>query len=232
MKTILQISSSLFLAGLVLVGCTDSPESDEAVILDAKDAATASGDTWNVNADQSKLEWVATKVSGYHVGSVPVKSGQLVVNSGQLVGGNFVIDMKNIAVTGPEGSDPASNKKLLGHLQSPDFFEVETHPEAKFEVTGVEAFSGTVSDTTDPRQEEINEFKVANPTHTISGNLTIKGVSKNIQFPAKVTVTETTADAVAKFNIDRQQWNIAYPGKPDDLIRDQIHMGINIKASK
>lgn len=232
MKTILQISSSLLFASLVLVGCTDAPESDEAVTGDAKDAANASGETWNVNPGQSKLEWVATKVSGYHVGSVPVKSGQLVVNSGELVGGNFVIDMKNIAVTGPEGSDTASNNKLLGHLQSPDFFEVNTHPEAKFEVTGVKAFSGTVSDTTDPRQEEISEYKVANPTHTISGNLTIKGVTKNIEFPAKVTITESAVDAIAKFNIDRQQWNITYPGKPDDLIRDQIHMGINIKASK
>jgi polyisoprenoid-binding protein YceI len=96
----------------------------------------------------------------------------------------------------------------------------------------VQPFSGTVQDSADARQEDISEYRVANPTHTISGNLTIKGTTKNVQFPARVTVSGNQLDALAKFNIDRREWNITYPGQPDDLIRDEIHIGIAIKASK
>ena len=66
----------------------------------------------------------------------------------------------------------------------------------------------------------------------MSGNLTLKGVTKNIEFPARITVSGNIAEAIAKFNIDRKEWGIVYPGQPDDLIRDQIHLGISIKASK
>jgi len=154
------------------------------------------------------------------------------VNNGALTAGRFTMDMANMVVTGPKGSDATGNTKLLGHLKSGDFFDVTAHPEATFELTGVQPFSGTVQDSVDARQEDISEYRVANPTHTISGNLTIKGTTKNVQFPARVTVSGNQLDALAKFNIDRREWNITYPGQPDDLIRDEIHIGIAIKASK
>lgn len=154
------------------------------------------------------------------------------VKDGNLTGGNFVMDMSALAVTGPKGSNAEANGKLQGHLRSGDFFDVATHPEATFVITGVKPFSGTVKDTADPRQEEISKYKVSNPTHTVSGNLTIKGVTKSIEFPARITMSGSTAEAIAKFNIDRSQWNITYPGKPDDLIRNDVHLGIALKAGQ
>jgi len=213
--------------------CTNAPESDEAKTSEAKtESDSATGEALKVDTTASKVEWVATKVSGYHTGTVHVKNGELQVKDGNITGGSFTLDMTSIAVTGPKGSDPAGNAKLLGHLKSPDFFEVDKNPDATFVITGVQPFTGAVQDTADPRQEEINEYKVPNPTHTVSGNLTIKGVAKNIEFPARITVTGNSADAIAKFNIDRTQWNIVYPGKPDDLIRNDIHLGIALKATK
>ena len=221
-----------FSALLALGACTNAPESDQAKTSDAQTAATATGENWVVDTSQSRLEWIGTKVTGYHSGSVPVKSGTLTSNNNNLAAGRFTLDMSRMAVTGPKEADAASNQKLLGHLQSPDFFDVANHPEAAFEITGVQPFTGTVQDTTDPRQEAISAYKVANPTHTISGNLTIKGVTKNIEFPARVSISGNQLEALAKFNIDRRQWNITYPGKPDDLIRNDIHMGIAIRATK
>ena len=93
-------------------------------------------------------------------------------------------------------------------------------------------FSGTLQDSTDARKASISEYKVTDPTHTISGNLTIKGITKNVTFPAKVSVTNNSVDALAKFNVDRTQWNVVYPGKTDDLIRNDIHFGIKVKATK
>lgn len=217
-----------------LFACTNAPDSDEATTTDAKDVnENKSGQKWDVNVSDSKIEWIGTKVSGYHTGIVPIKSGEIQVNNGEVTGGKFVMDIANMTVLGPKGSDTAKNNKLLGHLKSADFFDVAKHPEGTFELTGVKPYSGeAIKDTTDPRQDEINEYKVTNPTHTVSGNLTLKGVTKNIEFPARITVSGNVADAIAKFNIDRKEWGIVYPGQPDDLIRDQIHLGISIKASK
>ena len=232
MKKLNYLSLSVILI-LFFGACTDAPESDEAKTSEAKAVSdSATGETLLVDTTTSKLEWVATKVSGYHTGTVHIKNGDLQVKDGSVTGGNFTLDMTSIVVSGPKGSDAKSNAKLLGDLKSPNFFEVDKNPEATFVITSVQPFTGAVSDTADPRQEEINEYKVSNPTHTVSGNLTIKGVAKNIAFPARITLTGNSADAVAKFNIDRTQWNIIYPGKPDDLIRNDIHLGIALKASK
>ncbi|MEI6945780.1 YceI family protein [Paraflavisolibacter sp. H34] len=218
---------------LLLAACTNAPESDKAATSDAKEVTAHSADeSWQVNTRESKVEWIGTKVTGYHTGEVPVKSGEIFVKDGAVTGGKFVMDLANLTVSGPKDVSPSSNAKLLGHLKSADFFEVEKHPEATFELTGLKPFEGAVQDTADPRQETIGKYKVEHPTHTVSGNLTIKNITKNIEFPARITVSGNTAEAIAKFNIDRQQWNITYPGKPDDLIRKDIHLGIAIRAVK
>ena len=223
------------LAGLfVFMSCTSAPESDEAKTSEAKKVNDdKSGETWKLNVSESKIEWVATKVTGYHVGNVPLKSGDINVKNGEVTGGKFILDLANMRVEGPKGSDTAMNKKLLGHLKSADFFDVEKNPEGIFELTDIKPYTGNaIKDTVDPRQEEINKYKVTDPTHLVSGNLTLKGVTKNIEFPARITVSGNTAEAIAKFNIDRKEWGLVYPGKPDDLIRDAIHLGISIKAAK
>ncbi len=216
----------------VLFACKNAPDAVKAEATEAKDAATTSGESFKVDPSASKLEWIGTKVSGYHTGTIGVKSGELNVKDGALTSGDFVIDFTSLKVLGPAGSDTVSNRKLEGHLKSPDFFDVSGFPEGKFVITGIKPFSGTVKDSADPRQESMNRYKLANPTHTISGNLTIKGVTKNIEFPASITVTPASVEAIAKFNIDRTEWNITYPGKPDDLIRNEIHLGVDVKAAK
>jgi YceI-like domain len=222
------------LSGAVILfsACNNAPDSDKAVTSEAKEVVAASGTGLKLDTALSKIKWVATKVSAYHTCTINRKSGELKATDSTLTGGNFVLDMNSILVSGPAGSDPAMNAKLNGHLKSGDFFDVEKNPEATFVITEVKPFTGAVKDTTDPRQESISEYKVPNPTHTVSGNLTIKGTTKNISFPARITVAASSVDAIAKFNIDRTQWNIVYPGKPDDLIRNDIHLGIALKASK
>jgi len=223
------------IAGLfVFMSCTSAPDSDEAKTTEAKKVTDdQSGETWKMNVSDSKIEWVGTKVSGYHTGTVPLKSGDINVKNGEVTGGKFIMDLANMQVEGPKGSDTSSNKKLLGHLKSADFFDVEKNPEGIFELTDVKPYAGSaIKDTLDPRQEEINKYKVTDPTHLVSGNLTLKGVTKNIEFPARITVSGNAAEAIAKFNINRKDWGIVYAGKPDDLIRDAIHLGISIKAAK
>ena len=220
------------LAGLF--SCTNAPDSDEAKTTGAKAVnESKTGEKWNLNVSDSKIEWIGTKVSGYHTGVVPLKNGEIYVNNGEVTGGKFVMDLANLVVSGPKSVSDANSKKLQGHLRSSDFFDVEKHPEGTFELTSAKPYKGdAIKDTNDVRQDEISEYKVTGPTHLVSGNLTLKGITKNIEFPARITISGNTAEAIAKFNINRKEWGIVYPGQPDDLIRDAIHLGISIKATK
>lgn len=231
---ILHLTLSAFMVGaLFLTACKNTPESDKAVTTEAQEVTTAeAGNVYKVDPNGSAVEWIGSKVTAIHSGTLAIKDGTVIVTEGSLTGGKFTLDMKSIAVTGPQGSDAGMNDKLRGHLLSPDFFDATSYPESIFEITKVAPFSGTVSDPEDPRQADLNKYRVADPSHTISGNLTLKNITKNIEFPAKITVTESGVEAIAKFNIDRSQWNVTYPGKPDDLIRNEIHLGIALKATE
>jgi polyisoprenoid-binding protein YceI len=224
-----KMKSTLFTllgAGLLFVSaCKDAPKGDVAETGDAQTVTLTEGSaSVDVNTAASSLEWIGTKMSTYHPGTVAIKSGNLMVKDGQLTGGKFVIDMPTLKTLMGNEADA----KLTGHLQSPDFFDVAKYPEASLEITSVKAFDGAA--TTGGDQAEINEYSVADPNVTISANLTIKGITKGITFPAKVTVNPTDASAVAKFNINRKDWGIVYPGMPDDLIQDLIWFGVSIKA--
>ena len=225
----------LFIVPLITLtySCSNAPDSDKAKTTEAQEViVNTDGDRFTIDPQTSKMEWIGTKVSGHHSGPIMIKSGELLVSNGNISGGNFILDMTSISTMGPEGSDADGNAKLTGHLKSGDFFDVEKYPEANFTITEVKPFTGTVNDSEDARQADIKEYKVTNPTHMVSGNLTIKDVSKNIEFPAKIIISDNAVEATTKFNIDRSKWNIVYPGKPDDLIRNDIHLGIALKATK
>jgi len=228
----------LFLAvfiSFLAASCTQAPESDTATTSDAKEVSenSATGEAYIVDVPSTTLKWIGTKITAHHVGVFPVTDGKVYVNGNHITGGEINISTKDLKVTGPEGSDSKTNLKLQGHLTAADFFETEKFPTARFSITEVKPFSGTAnSETNDDRQAEITEYKVLNPTHTISGNLIIRDVTKHIEFPAFITFSDNSVEAKAKFNINRKDWNITYPGMPNDLIRDEVHIGFALKALK
>ena len=167
----------------------------------------------------SSLKWTGKKLTGEHFGTVKIAQGNLIVEEGQLTGGSFTMDMKSIVVE--DLTDPSYNKDLTDHLNSADFFDTANHPEAKFEITGVESLA-----TAD----------AAGNTHTISGNLTIKGITNGIKFPATVVLSEGKANAKASFAIDRTLWDIKFksgkffPELGDKAISDEIGFQLELQA--
>ena len=79
---------------------------------------------WKLDTAASKIEWVGTKVTGYHTGTVNLKSGEMTVTNGQVTAGKFTMNMTTIKAIGPEKVPPDASAKLTGHLQSPDFFKI------------------------------------------------------------------------------------------------------------
>jgi polyisoprenoid-binding protein YceI len=226
LKLIHSLSASTFVLTLLAAGCAQAPDSDKATVGDAQEVAiSASTSTAIVDTENSKVEWVGTKVTGRHNGVLHLTNGSLDMKDGSLVGGNFTLDMTSLTTSDKMGAENG----LTDHLKSADFFDVANHPTAEFVITGVKALESVTPDT--EQVPEIDQYRVSNPTHEISGNLTIKGVTKNITFPAAVQISGLGTKATAKFNINRNDWGISYPGKPDDLIRETVHIGIALKAS-
>ncbi|MEO1054664.1 MAG: YceI family protein [Bacteroidota bacterium] len=218
--------------GLMLTSCAKSPESDTAKVEDAKEVQeVATATSFDISKDLSEVTWIGTKPTGQHNGTFGITEGSISVEGGNIVGGKFVINLQEIAVIDLQ-EDSVSEGKLVGHLQSPDFFDVANHPSAMFEITSVSAYEAAGETS-----EEESEHKISDPTHTIEGNLTLRGNTLSISFPAKVDMADGSVKAEAKFNIDRTKWGVSYneesgfEGKAKDgLIYNTVNVGFNITA--
>lgn len=227
----------LFLSmGAFTFACTQSPKSDEAQVGEAQEVADAgeNASTYSVDKAQSTVTWVGTKPTGRHDGRFPIEEGSLQVENNKVVGGSITFDLNKLDVTDAEISDEDKGK-LIGHLHSNDFFDVENHPEAEFVISSVEP----IAEGAAINEEADSEFKLANPTHTVTGNLTLRGTTKSISFPAIINVTDNGVSAQAKFNIDRTNWGVSYGDESavtdkarDKFIHNKVNLGFDIKAVK
>jgi polyisoprenoid-binding protein YceI len=221
-----RIGLSIAACALLFTSCQDAPEADKAEATEAKqvEQAAAAGATYTVDPAQSTVEWVGTKPVGRHHGTFTIKQGSLTVANNNIAGGRFVVDINSIK---PDDQDAEGNKKLQGHLLSGDFFEAQKYPEGVFEITSVTPIGDQVKGDGDRVME--------NATHTVTGNLTLKDVTKSITFPAVVSLTDNQLNADASFNIDRTQWNMVYGNDKslgDKFIRPEVNMKIHLIATK
>ncbi len=166
----------------------------------------------NVDLTTSVMTWKGTKPTGSHDGTVAFKSGGMVVEDNVLKSGEFVIDMNTIKNLDMEGSDGAG--KIEKHLKAPDFFDVALYPTSKFVITSVLEVEGNM---------------------TVTGNLTIKDVTKSITIPASVsTLDGVTTFKSELFNIDRADFNVKYGSKrwieglKDKFIDDLVEMSFTV----
>lgn len=212
------------LIGIILSAC-GGPEGEKAETSDAKDVKSVEGKKINfvINSTTSIVEWKGTKPTGEHVGTVNISKGKILVQDGNIVAGKFAMDMASIINT--DIADAELNEKLIDHLKSPDFFNSEEFPQATFEITDLKQYDGEALENG------------SRPTHSITGNLTIKGISKSITFPAMVKMSDTQISATTpEFLIDRTEWDIKYKSTKffDDLkdkfISDEIGLKLSIQS--
>lgn len=200
---------------LLMTACNDAPKADKVEASAAQEVANATGATYKANPTASTVEWVGTKPTGQHHGTIMIKNGEIAVKDNQITGGKFILDLTTIK---PDDQDEEGNEKLRKHLSSEDFFDVAQHPEASFELSAINVGIDTAN----------KDIVLKDATHTITGNLTLKGIAKSISFPAKVAIAEKQVTADANFNIDRTQWGMNY--KSDKSLGDKIiHPMVNLK---
>lgn len=186
-------------------------EAEEAV--EVEDVAESTASEYVVNAAESTVAWEGSKITGdNHTGNIGISMGTMSVEDAAIVAGNFVLDMSSISVS-DEGMDDETKGKLVGHLSSPDFFSVEENKTASFEIASGSADS-------------------------LTGNLTIKGITKAITIPYTLSAQGDAATVTSSFSIDRTQWDVKYgsgsifDGLGDKAINDAIEFDITLKATK
>lgn len=223
---------ALLFAG-TLVACNSGAPEATVEAGEAEEVATPAETettvTYNVNTEGDELMWEGYKtfnVGDAHNGTLQVSEGNFVFEGENLVGGEFTIDMKTINSLDLAES-PEYKAKLEGHLMSPDFFAVDSFPTATFVITGAEAVSA--DDTT-------------GATHNISGNLTLRGITKNITIPAMVEVSDAGLNfSTPEFVIDRSQWDVKFRSTSfaefadlakDKVIDNNMKLKVSLSATK
>jgi len=169
-------------------------------------------DSYGLDSGESRLGWSASKVVAKpHTGEVKISDGTFVWSEDGFESAEFVIDMTTI-------SDDDGSEKLVGHLSSEDFFNVEKFPTATLVITDVK------------NGEKTN-------MHMVTADLTILDVTEEVEFPATVTVADGTVTALAEFDIDRTLWGITYSSGSvvkdlgDKAIEDEISFSISVSFS-
>ncbi|SEL07955.1 Polyisoprenoid-binding protein YceI [Chitinophaga rupis] len=213
----------LLIIGCLIMACQQAPKADKATISDARSVQEGEGVAYQLNTSESYVQWIGTKPTGQHTGLFKIKSGTLNVKDSAITGGKFVIDVTSLEDVDLK-ADTSMKNKLERELKGAMFFDVAQFPEAEFAITGVKPF---VSDG--------NEVLLKDATHTIQGNLTIKQISKNISFPAKIVLQKNEVTATANFNLDRTLWGMTYRADKsvqDKLINSLVNIQFSIKAER
>lgn len=171
-----------------------------SVLSFSKPNKAVDADVYSINVQRSKIDFVAAKKSDYHTGFIPIKSGNVTIENGKLVGGSFILDMSRTQVT-----DGAT--QLNQHLLAPDFFDVAKFPEASFKINKVSYID----------KSDCN----------IEGTLSFKGLSVSINLKATIQSAEGKDGffAHAYYSLDRTLLGINYgAGHIDNRVQLAIYL--------
>jgi polyisoprenoid-binding protein YceI len=198
-----------FVTPLLLLACSN-PAADKprAVTSEAAPAAStsAAGQRYVITPDNSKIEFVGSKVTGSHNGGIEKFEGT-VDYAGQP-------EKSRVRITLYLDSITTDTPDLTKHLKTADFFDVAKFPQATFEST------------------EIKPGNESGATHTVTGNLNMHGVTKSISFPASINAAADAVVVDSTFSINRKDFGINYAGAADNLIRDEVVLKLKVRAVK
>jgi polyisoprenoid-binding protein YceI len=209
---------SLPLFYVLLTSCNsgaknENIETSEAVEIQALEGAAS------FTLDQGVVFWSAHDLIKQHHGTLNINKAEIFTDGSDLVGGMFEIDMSSVTVN--DLTEDKGKSKLEKHLKSSDFLEIDAHPTGQFEISSVQKIEGKEG-----------------ATHEITGNLTLKNITKSITFPAEIQIDATSFRArTPDFTITRTDWNIMYGSNligtaKDKLISNSVTLSLGVTAIK
>lgn len=189
----------------LLTGCANPADNKPAAeVTEAQEVAAPSAEAVAYTiTPESTLTFVGSKVTGSHDGGFKTFTGTISVPGEDLTQAQVAIEIDM-------NSTWSDNDGLTEHLKNADFFDVPTYPTAKFTTTAIAKTEAG---------------------YEVTGNLELHGQTKSITFPAQITMADGKVTAQAEFSINRSDWGIVYPGKTDDLIREEVVITFDLTAA-
>lgn len=208
----------LFSLAMLVISCKDNPTPASNTV---EKAATTEGLKYEVTNETAIINWEGK--SPLHTNNGTIKlSGELFADENGVTSGTFIIDINSISAN---NSDEGEKLSLESHLKgleaegADDFFNVNKYPTGKFEIVSI----------TPTEQVGANSI--------VKGNLTLKDITKEISFPATISMAEGTVNVTTdQFTINRLDWGINYNSKSvfknlgDKFIDDNIYLQIMVSA--
>jgi polyisoprenoid-binding protein YceI len=205
------LSAAIFVCALLSCACADpaanKPKASVGEATSEKTAPKQGGETLTISPDNSKIDFVAAKVTRSHNGSFKKFTGTI-----DLLNNDALQSIVSVSIDA--NSVETDEPDLTKHLQTPDFFDVAKFPKANFVSTKIEASNANGA------------------THSITGNFELHGVKKSISFPATIQVAPASVSVNAEFAINRKDFNLTYPGKADDLIKDGVVIKLSLNVPR
>ena len=204
------LTIAVFIIAALTYSCADpAANKQKATVANAQQesnaAKPAGTETLVISSENSKVNFVAAKVTRSHNGSFNEFEGKVELVPNNIPNSKVTIDIETSSVV-------ADDDQLTGHLKTPDFFDVAKFPKATFVSTKIEP-AATGGDA-----------------YTVTGNFDLHGVKKSISFPATIKVSPDSVAVDAEFAINRKDFGIVYAGKADDLIRDGVVIKLNLQV--
>lgn len=217
------LSSGLIAAAFCFTSCGDNAaKGDNATITTEQKTNAGEGTQFVIDTAASRVRFTGNGVGKNHPGIFKMSSGTATIANNQITGGSFIINIKSMEL---EQKGGMFDEKLRPHLMSGDFFDADKFSTAKFDITSVTPYERNSSDTS----------IVDGANFTVSGNLTLKDVTKNVAFPARVDIDDNTLKAKANFDIDRTQWQMNYGNDKtlkDKFISEKVNIELDLQAKK
>ena len=180
-------------------------------------------DSYKVDVDSSTIQWIGRKVTGEHDGNLKILYGNvrkyLDTEKKEVIKGNIVIDMTTITNNDIESKE--YQKYFVDHLNSSDFFDVAHFSKSQLKIL-----------------DNIILSNESSGKMMITAEITIKGITQKVEFPAKIEFIDDLATAVGTIDIDRTLFDIRYKSKSffpemgDYFIYDDFTLNFIIKAKK
>lgn len=157
-----------------------------------------------LTAENTKIEFTGTKKDGSHTGGFKQVSGTVELPGDDLTRAVLRVEIATDSIY-------TDTNKLTQHLKSPDFFDVRNYPKATFVTTKIVPAAGKVDD------------------FTVTGDLTLHGVTKSISFPAKVALTGKQLTLDSAFTIERKNFNMTYG---EGMVNNDVSLRVSVKAAR
>ena len=211
MRKIYFLSFFLLTTVIFTDSCTNKSKTEESkdkvvetqVATESKKPQQGKLKNYVIDTENSVVEWIGKKTTGSHNGVIHIEKGVLLTNKdNEIVSGKFMINMESIECTDLKGGKKESIEE---HLKDEDFFNTSKYPNASFMI------------------KEVNN-------NTISGMLTIKEISAQIEFEySKLNEHQYEAEII----VDRTIFDIKYKSKTifpdlgDNFIYDDFIIKLN-----